>query len=123
MKLALIIAIAMASFSSFSQASTERYTCQFSATLNGENLKATLELGPELKIVSIQNQDHSYDLVIFEHEGRRQFQMMEGWIKNDVYISTSSFSTDMNPGQQTFRASTFICNSEISCWSINCALN
>jgi hypothetical protein len=116
----------IASFSSFSHANTtDLYFCEFKSTIQGETLQYTFPLGPKMETVilerEVNNNPHFYHIAIFEYNGRRQFQFLEGKRLGESHLSTNSFSTDISLSQESFRASTFICNSEISCWSIACS--
>lgn len=125
MKMLLLVGLLLSSFHSFAQTQADVYSCKFSATLASEFFVETFELGTNLGFVhlekNIKGATHLYDLLIFEHEGRMQFQFMEGHLINGSFIATNSFSIDVLPEQEKFRASTFICNSDISCWSISCS--
>lgn len=125
MKMLLLVGLLIGSFQSFAQAQADIYSCKFSATLASEFFVETFDLGTELGFVTLEKNingtTHLYDLLLFGHAERMQFQFMEGHLINGSFIATNSFSIDVLPEQEKFRASTFICSSDISCWSITCS--
>lgn len=125
MKMLILVVLLASSLQAFAQSQSNAYSCEFKATIASDSFLENFDLGTEIGFVNfdkeINGSTHHYDLIIFEHAERVQFQFMEGHLINGSFMATNSFSFDVLPEQEKFHASTFICNSDISCWSISCA--
>lgn len=61
-----------------------------------------------------------YNFSMFDFEGFRKFEFIEGSIIKDFYHSTNELDSYVTIGKETFQASNLVCASKTTCWVLNC---
>ncbi len=102
------------------------YDCVFRGKFRTETVGGEIQLtvdGDPFEVVrSIAGQQHFYEFVLYTHEGRPYFQMLEGKVQNETYINTASFTLNLQHGQTSFGAASDLCGSDTTCWELSCTL-
>jgi hypothetical protein len=126
LKTILFIAITLLSLSAFSQAKTNTYSCKYEAGFYPDNFEKSFTLGANWVHLTAKLEDinHFFDFSIFQSSLGPYLQYFEGTINaNNDTTPLVGNSTLLTEGQERIGINNFICDSDITCWTLNCTLN
>lgn len=125
MKTLAIFALIVFSQAVHSNTQSSTYSCEYEAGFYPENFKSSFTLGNEWVNLSatLEGINHFFNFSIFQGSKATYLQYFEGTITNNVSTPIVGTSTLIAEGQEQIYINNFICDYDVTCWTLNCKIN